>query len=233
MKNKASTLSDKAVEQIKDLHSDLIPYVSEDGPLGLMLHHPLIIEVFLCAPFVPHINKSYEKRAEFLEIAIAESDYASIIELHERPYRFEGYLQHVLWAADKAEAAKHLHTVWIDSELPHVNLDSWLKCFDYLREENELLSSVAELEFPLTVYRGVAAESEKQALKYGHNLAWTTDHNEAVKFAERMTNQRDGLSPFILKTILNSVDEVYMFSNLRKESEVVVNPQRLKKILVV
>lgn len=132
-----------------------------------------------------------------------------------------------VYVFDKKEYAQLLRDAWIATEFPHQmpnkNLMRLFQNADaqFLMTEEEIkaLGTMPD-EFP--VFRGLQDDRARRKA-----LSWTTSYEVAHWFASRW---KAGVSrPRIYKAVVCKKN-VYMYTNSRNEEEVVVNPNRLKKI---
>jgi len=164
----------KAVDDVLDLfkspealHPDLRSHF-RDGPVGKMLHHPLIINVITLPGHHKADNMMYLHRKEEAEQSWHKKYWSRYVFLHERPYRaealqrvlFEGGLpfhQQVTWQLIKA--------VWIDSENVHEHDQFWTSTWNKAKSELTLdaKEQVAFDELPnmVPVWHGLEREDEK------------------------------------------------------------------------
>jgi hypothetical protein len=135
-----------------------------------------------------------------------------------------------LYTFDKQEYSEILRECWISTEFPHqmsnrqlIDLfDSAYTEFLMTGEEVMVLESQPEI---IPVYRGVSDKRTKYKA-----LSWTTSYKVADWFAHRWS-KASGTQKILKSSIRKS--DVYMYTNSRNEHEIVVNPNRLKKIKVV
>ena len=149
--------------------------------------------------------------------------------LVNKPY----YLTFIKYAAcflSEKDLGQILSDAWIMSEFPNadrnVGTRELLTLFrsvspEYLMDRRDW-QKYQSLEDTVTVYRGVAS-ADKGNIKA---LSWTLDRNTAEWFAHRFG--KDGT----VYTAQIKRDDIYAYFSGRKESEVIVDPDRLKKIMV-
>lgn len=152
-----------------------------------------------------------------------------IFMLFNKPY----YLTFIKYAAcflSEKDLGQILSDAWIISEFPNadrnVGTRELLTLFrsvspEYLMDRRDW-QKYQSLEDTVTVYRGVAS-ADKGNIKA---LSWTLDRNTAEWFAHRFG--KDGT----VYTAQIKRDDIYAYFSGRKESEVIVDPDRLKKIMV-
>jgi hypothetical protein len=66
-----------------------LEYYVQSGPLGPMVHHPLIIETFYRPGYCGLINASYSHKKQRAEEFLRDKKWRSYIYLVERPYRLD------------------------------------------------------------------------------------------------------------------------------------------------
>lgn len=172
-----------------ELHPDLVPHIYE-GELGMMLHHPLVIQMF----FAPHLNKmsnrQYEAKLEAIERATANGDYHSVVFLHERPYRLDAF-QKIAHCMDDQTYWETLANIWLDTESLSVDQDEWQEMLEADRSHRDTYfmdevdwASWAEMPDPVAVYRGYNVEEGNP-----DGLSWTTSVEIAEWFAKRFSRE--------------------------------------------
>lgn len=123
-----------------------------------------------------------------------------------------------------------LSSAWISSEAPssdpNISRRNLVTMFrsvphEYLMDEAEL-HQLAELEDPVTIYRGVRSDKPRNI----KNLSWTLDRDKAEWFAHRF--DRDGT---VYEAQIEKKHILALF-NGRGESEVVVDPKYLQNLTV-
>lgn len=219
-------------DSLADLHCDLKPFIRDLPMLGLSLQHPILIELFLCKELIPFINERYTMRKEVYDKALRENDYDMVLSLTERPFRFEVFIRHILMEAPIETAAKYAKFVWVDSEQPHINLEEWLMCFDYLDVSRDLKETLTGLITPLTLYRGISADSTEEAEKFAANLSWTLSREKAKEFAFRSQSNSSDSNAYVAQVTLDDLTDLYFFTDERNEQEVVLDPVCTLDLLV-
>ena len=154
---------------------------------------------------------------------------SQIFMLLNKPY----YLTFIKYAAphlSEKDLGQLLSDAWIMSEFPNadrnVGTRELLALFksvspEYLMDQKDW-QRYQSLGDPVTVYRGVSS-ADKGNVKA---LSWTLDRKTAEWFAHRFG--KDGT----VYTAQIKKDDIHAYFSGRKESEVIVNPDRLEKIMV-
>ena len=88
-------------------------------------------------------------------------------------------------------------------------------------EDKERLSILPE---QITVYRGYSEENVKAGMTKRRGLSWTTDYGKALWFASRFNHP-----PIVLQATAPK-ELIYMYTDVRGEKEVVINPKKLVSI---
>jgi hypothetical protein len=199
------------------LHPDLVPYTRVSHELGtVVLHHPLVIEVF-CDPIMyAMINKRYAHKREAIRVALDKCDWPGYVVMHERPYRVGALnrlldLGHLTWADDNT--AHLCQDVWVDSENIHDHLKFWRQAFR-LTDGHQWMSPAERAEFDalpdvLRIYRGECNDG---------GVSWTRSKAVAKFFANRGVNESTGVvsSGYVDKR------NVFAYLTRRGEQEVIV-----------
>lgn len=143
--------------------------------------------------------------------------------------QFLHILKH-LYTFDKQEYSELLRDCWVSTEFPHqmsnrqlIDLfNSAYTEFLMTEEEVDVLGNQPET---IKIYRGIPDKRTRHKA-----LSWTTSYKVARWFAYRL-GKASGTQKILKSSIRKS--DVYMYTNARNEEEIVVNPNRLKKIEVV
>jgi hypothetical protein len=210
------------MERQEDLNSDLIRHITE-GPLGQMIHHPLIIEIAYNPKMNAFINARYRHKLAAIESAKAAGQFYSIIFMHERPYRLEA-LKSLAPQMSDAEYWNCVGGVWVDSENIWQNLNEWRNVWESKRsakfncmdeEEREVF---AALPNTIKVYRGVHGKGCNMPLYRRNGLSWTTSYDTAEWFSKRHKETRQ-------KILMGTVDkkDVHAYFSGRNENEIVAS----------
>lgn len=199
-----------------------------DGPVGQMIHDPLMIQVVYSPAMNALINRQYAERRKALDKAEDDQNWERYIFVHERPYRIDA----LLWAIgngldeDSQRYWQIVGSVWMDSENIHENYASWRKLLmadipDRIStmdpEDDRIVYN--DLADTLTIYRGVGD------YKYPEGMSWTLDRERAIWFANRYP--RKGLKPCLIEGTISKTDVIAYFGG-RSESEIVALPETVK-----
>lgn len=211
----------------EDLHPDLAKYVRHSDAGWTVLQHPLVYSV----PYDEVLNRSCNARYAYnrqrLDAALAASNWATAIFVHERPWRLYRLLEwHVEGINGKRLPWRVLRAliceVWADAE-PQDEME-WL--WLWRRAHNGRLitddrAAVRRLrrEGPLRIYRGGSADDPTED-GVPQGLAWSTSEQTAEFFARRYSNPK----PVIWTAVIPGIDEAYGYIEGRGEFEVVVDP---------
>jgi hypothetical protein len=218
------------LDRSEDLHPDLAPHLC-DGSLGLMLHHPLMIQVIYFPQENARINEHYRFKVEQLAEAEAKGDWSTYVFIHERPYRMEALMDATgKGLIDDPKAYWDLvGSVWVDSENIFESFSEWCELWgenskDRVHAMNEdEREAFAALPDTITVYRGVSREDAIDG------LSWTTDKQKALWFARRLNTKES--TPMLAKGKVSKQDVLAHFLG-RNESEVVVLPDDVRNVKV-
>lgn len=211
------------------LHEDLEDYVRE-GPTGLMLHHPLMIEVFYVPEFNARINYAYEQKRAMAEKARKAGDWNHYIFLHERPYRWEA-LHHMRRQTTRSASTAKRKAFWETFAEVYIDTENWyelpqrLWCEQWIdSDRNKYHAWMLEgmmnederadydaLPDRITVYRGWHRE------RGADGWSWTTERGVAEWFAARF--RPDGATPQVATGEVEK-RHVLAYWTRRKESEV-------------
>lgn len=135
-----------------------------------------------------------------------------------------------VYTFSKKEYSELLRDSWVSTEFPHQLSNAVLvRMFDnadiqflMTKEERKALVTMPD---EIIVYRGYSETNVKKGMTKRRGLSWTLDKEKAIWFATRWKHPDAN----ILRATVNKSD-VYMYTDTRNESEVVVNPKRLKKV---
>lgn len=188
-----------------------------DGPLGQMIHHPLIIEIIYDENFNTMINQRFKRKEQEVALALHNKDYSRYLFLHERPYRANA-LNEILHVIPKEKYWDLVHSVYIDTENYYENKKFWDMVFTSTFDVPEKYKLQTE-EKEVLVYRGF---SEKGAER---GISWTLDKEVAMWFANRWNQKQPGVA-------VAKVDrsQIVCYYEGRSEKEVILNPEFVKKM---
>lgn len=170
----------------EELHPDLRPHY-RDGPIGKMLHHPLIVNVAMLPGRHKADNLMYLARKEEAERSWRDGDWRRYLSIHERPYRADA-LKRVLVEAglpfENRTTWKLIKAVWIDSENVHEHdafwTDTWKRAKLELTLDPREQAAFDQLPEIVQVWHGLERENSTAL-----GLSWTTDRGVAEWFARR------------------------------------------------
>jgi hypothetical protein len=214
------------------LNEELVPFLAQ-GRLGQGIYHPLIHDPFYQEAMNKRINAMFKHKTEAVAKAIEEGRWASMLFLHERPYRLEA-LEEILYTheIDDPEIVWPLiASVWTDSENINQNLDQWLEVWDSsiprrfeLVMDEEERAALAALPETFEIYRGMGAEEAADG------MSWTTDKVKATWFAHRFSGLTEHM-PYLATATVAKANVLAHFLG-RNESEIVVLPENVEGMVV-
>ena len=200
----------------EELCPELALRVTEEGPLGPMICHPLVHTV----SFVPGLaNRQLVFKRAQLEEALFESDWSRWVFTHERPYRTDALLEVRRRFVDSWQELGDLPAeVWTDTENIHQHLDDWARIMeesdgrDWMSPDEA--KALREMPDRIEVWRGECNDGE---------VSWTLDQSIATFFAKRETHAGTGMIShgFVFKR------DVLCYLSRRSEEEIIV-PDRSK-----
>lgn len=217
-----ATLLDLERLAIEPLVPELQECVYVDPALDMkVLKHPLVFSVPLMLP--GQANLALRQKKAMLDDALKREDWASVIWIHERPYRCWALIEYVVgWDDDtnvpiplnyhREEVRDLAADVWVDSENIGQHEDDWAAMFSGWECGDEMLFSDdpkgwATLPDPLTVYRAGIDDG---------GWSWTLDPKVAVFFAKRFGTQH------VMSTGRVPKNCVFGYLTRRSESEVLI-----------
>ena len=220
-----SDLSDLMTRE-ETLHDDLLDYL-RNGPLGTMIHHPLMISLTYMENHCGLVNMQYSHKKAALQQAVADGNYMRAIGLHERPYRVNAMMEYI----DDHDFENHpdyweaVSFVWTDSENIFQNQKLWERIWKSdAPNRNKVMTPEDRDTFALhlrdsfTVYRGVQIGGTDLG------MSWTLSTEKAGWFANRW--KQNG---YILETEVSKSD-VLAFFDTRGEKEIVIFPDKLTEV---
>lgn len=215
------------VDHVEELCPELRGYLETQdstratGTSFQMLRHPLVFAVpYHDAGFINHqLNRQLEFKLEMLKKAEVKRDWNQFVFLHERPYRLQAFV-HLCDRLYDREYAKLLSDIWVDSEAPNVNHDTWVELFSdkamrsrSLMEPHEV-AALAKMPKVITVYRGYRRRRD--------GLSFTLSREKAEWFANRFGRAGQVVTGTVAKR------HVLAYLTGRNEDEVLVLPGRVK-----
>jgi predicted ABC-type ATPase len=213
----------KALEDLmrdanEPLDKDLEDFVEFNNQLGMpIVRHPLVMWI---GPMMPGIiNKQYKQKLEAVAKAKQEKNWTSYIQLHERPYRLDAFMN-IKDEMSDADYWSKLSDIWVDSENIWQNMNLWKSVLSSKRPNRQNMMTVdeqkelASMPDKIDIYRGFVEGKNK------NGFSWTTDRAKAEWFSSRLAG--DGENPLVAEARVNKKDVVAYFSR-RGESEIVLS----------
>lgn len=207
------------------LNPELRDHIYE-GRFGQCIKHPLVISV----PYFELLNKMLneklrEKRAA-LHDALDKGKWASVIWLHERPYRVAAF-----WAIrkkmDDPTYWRLLQQVLIDTENQWQNkrrirslLTTKRRGSSHQMMDEEEQRAFDELPSLITIYRGCMSKNQR-------GFSWTLSRDRAVWFAKRF----DRTGPRVVSALIAKRDVLALLLG-RGEQEVLCVPEHANAFAV-
>jgi len=205
------------------LHEALVPYLQQSETSGMMfLRHPLVFDV----PYSPIKNALNNHRylmlKEHTQHCLDTGKYDQYVWAHERPYRFEAYMNVRELVSDNLRA-ELLASVWGDSENIWQNLASWQEEWQWMRDAGrtpylgspETTARLMRMPREVQIWRGQSGD------RNWVGLSWTTDKDKAVWFARRFSRASE---PSRLIAGMVRKEHILALFDDRNESEVVAFP---------
>lgn len=185
-----------------------------DGDTFNTVRHPLIFSVPHSNQMNALLNAQLIEKKKSVDIALEQKDYNSYIFLHEKPYRFNAFVD-IMDNLTDAEYWEILGHVWENSENIWQNKKGWIKLLTN-RENSLLMMDEDELKvynsLPniVTVYRGYIPNKNKNGLSY------SLDKDKAVWFSERFGKNGAVFTKQVIKS------DIIAYKNGRGEKEVII-----------
>ncbi len=207
-----------------ELHPSLKHFI-QDGPMGKMIHHPLIVEMFLAPEMHDMINKRFEYKKKAIKTAKEEKKWERVIWHHERPYRIEAFLclDEEFDISDK-DFWSIMSEIMIDTEnrWQHASIISEL--LDSRRGRRSLMDEddrkvFDELPDEVTVYRGCQEVLETWPHHNREGMSWTLSKEKAEWFAKRFKREHS----LVLTGVCQKEDIIAVLLG-RGEEEVLIDP---------
>jgi hypothetical protein len=226
MNNLANSLSELLVKK-EPLCAELEPYLHYRKVGGWMLHHPLLIHMFVDLERCAWLNESYRQKSKGIEEALKEKKWSRYIFYHERPYRLAALLRcHEAGLHDEAYW-NFVGDVWVDSDNIWQNIKTWRKIWSQPDPNRAACMDAEEREHyfglpdSLTVYRGVKLR------KAVNGLSWTFDLERAKWFARRWATKEQQSMVAIGTVHKKNILAVFLGRN---EKEIVSNKVNVQRI---
>lgn len=167
-----------------------------------------------------NLEKYVNQRMMLIEKHIDNDNPEMAIFLFNKPYQIPAFIYIQTHLSQKAYD-KLLMNIWVDTEFPHENTVEVMVAL--FQKGKQLMGAWQQKKydtFPetVTIYRGL----QEDAIEKG--MSWTLNPKVAKWFANRFDNNG--------KILQAEIDKHYIFAynNSRKEEEVIINPNYLKKI---
>ena len=130
----------------------------------------------------------------------------------------------------KEDYAELLRDAWISTEFPHQMPNAKLIRMFESADRHALMTddehkALDILPDAIPVYRGYSETNVRKGMTKRRGLSWTLDKEKAIWFAKRWSH-----SDAKLLSATASKTDVYIYTNVRGEQELVVNPKKLKKV---
>jgi hypothetical protein len=202
------------------------------GKLGLMVHHPLVISMFVAPGMMDWVNKAYLSKVEHLAEAFKAGEWHTYVWLHERPYRVDA-LTHLMQLRkldlDAARAWKLIGDVWIDSENVQQHDRFWKKMWKDPRArmamDAEEVEALAALPDPVPVWHGL---ERKPKGKLG--FSWTTVEHTAQWFAQSFATRHKRPAYVASGSVPKSFVCAYLLG--RSEFEIIAFPDHVEGVTI-
>lgn len=212
------------VTKEEPLCEELKVYVYDRDKLGRVLHHPLVIELFLDEAHCALVNERFRLKKQELAKAFADKNWGKFIFLHERPYRIQALREIIHQADDRADLVAE---VWIDSENIWQHKKAWIDIWSTLTNPHETMDENEKTVYrcmpdEITIHRGITHKTHNRK-----GMSWTRDKERAVWFAHRWKRGKD--EPVVLTAEVKKKN-VLAFFNGRNEEEVIVLPKHLRNV---
>lgn len=214
-----------------DLLPELEPYWV-DGPMGKMLHHPLVVSILNPPGMFGHINRLYEQRKKALAEYRAEKNWGMYVFTHERAYRTDALrelIEEGVVSLDKAAVWEVISTVWTDSENVDDYDEFWSEIWGHWNSaramEPKEKKALAALPDMIPVWHGLERDDESTL-----GFSWTTNEATGLWFARRFASQHKRRA-YIAKGLVSKQDvKAYLLG--RNEFEIIAFPDTVKDVRI-
>ena len=214
---------EEIMKRQEPLDSELKPWIEKErGALEWpTLKHPLVFSV----PYMEAMNAVYnaqlKAKKEYIAKALKNKSWNSYLYMHERPYRFQKFIEIENQMSDK-DYWENLGSIWSDSE----NIWQYKGIISTLllsnRGEKQYFMDDKEREFldklpeEFIIYRGHQGINRS-------GYSWTLSYWRARWFAQRFDKQKNG----VVQAIVNKKNIIGILLG-RGEYEAVTPPNCLK-----
>lgn len=223
------------MSRVEDLHPDLAPWLTDDGPFGLCLKHPLVFNIVHTPLQNAMVNARYRSTVAAIDAAKASGDWASTVWLYERPYRIDAF-RSISRHLDGPDYWELFGRVWSDSENQWQNRDEWREMAQADPEGREMMSSPeARAALTLPSSEGGLADMVPVHRGYCHDdaldgMSWTLDESRAGWFATRLRDKDD--PPARVASGAVAREHVIAHITSRDEQEIVVLPENVVDLTI-
>jgi hypothetical protein len=210
------------------LHPDLVPHLVPNRFGGMMIHHPLIIDLCVDPEYCSRINRTYLYKRKAEQEYLRDHEWSRYIYLIERPYRVDALIRCRELGLRGREYWEELGAVWTDSNNIWQNRAKWRKLWyvpdegrEFVMEEEER-AYFAALPDEIRVYRGCRRKNDR-------GWSWTTDREVAEWFADRTSARNRG--SYVLTGIVKRSDILTLTCRgIASEQEIVSDRVRVARI---
>lgn len=206
-----------------ELHPELEACL-EKNFLGMSLKHPLVFEIIYHPVFNARLNEALRLKTDYANRALAEKNYSQYIWLHERPYRFQKFLELSNVISDE-QYWKILGEIWIDSENLWQYKKFFKNVFNCQRKHREKIMSKTDRSFldglpeKITIYRGFQSKNK-------NGFSWSLSYWKAKWFANRFEHKGR-----VIQGIVDKKKVIAVMTG-RSEYEVIIDPSEVKEKIV-
>lgn len=200
-------------------------YAYREMGYGFLAHPYLQHRVIVVDGKMIHVDKNnYEQALKEVDKQIdASRSVFSVFFNMRQPYQLQ-FLDLAKRYLSKKDFSEQLKSIWMMTEFPHQYPNTQLVNLFKISDKKSLMQSdelkkFKALQDNITVYRGVWGT--KYSVK---GLSWTLDKDKARWFSKRFKPHGKVIEAEISKR------DVFAYFTGRSEEEVVVNPNRLRKV---
>jgi hypothetical protein len=213
----------------EDLLPELQKHLSEFRGMP-MLRHPLVFSMFHMPQLNHTMNQCLLRKQEQIKEAIKNRDLSQIVWLHERPCRFDAFIEYYK-EFEPHIVAKVLTEIWTDAESPGINNNHWGVYFAMYADEimqhgmeKQDRAVFNMLPDPLVIYRGCGPQ-------YKRAFSWTLCSMKAKWFASRWSDHGGPKNGKVFTSTIHKKDALCYLNN-REEKEIIVHP-RIRKTMKI
>lgn len=211
------------------LNPKLRRYVKETS-LGPVFRHPLLAQPWVNVEQAAWINWMVEHKQKFMEECRQKKKWEAVLAHYETYYLLDGFVEEARHVND-ATYWKLLAYVYTKQEQLWPNRKMLLQLLQAPRPQRDKLMERSEhrafskLPESFPAYRGFIGQR-------GKGLSWTTDREKAVWFAERFACLEHLGKPRLASGHVVKKDVLAYFTR-REESEIVIDPTKVKRQTIV